>query len=193
MSTIAENLQTLQNDKLAIASAISNKGGTVPSGSGFNDFASLIESIPSGESFQTFYQKITQTAEVKYLSFSVDFEPKVVIFICDWAPPRLFTKFPEVASGEVLNAIHSAIYLKAGINAALTTNFEFLVYAQRTNNSGTNADIVSTTIAYKPISVSHNSSTNKYDVVVGLEDISTTNKFTIIGATNLKYDIFIGG
>ena len=193
MSTIAENLKMLQNDKLAIASAISNKGCTVPSGSGFNDFASLIESIPSGESFQTFYQKITQTSGVQYLSFSVDFEPKIVVFICNWSPPRLFTKFPEVASGEILNAIQSAIYLKAGIDATLATNLNFLVYQQRTNNSGTNVDSVSTSMVLKPISVSYNSSTNKYDVVIGLEDSSTTGKCTIIGATNLKYDVFIGG
>ena len=193
MSTIAENLKMLQNDKLAIASAISNKGGTVPSGSGFNDFASLIELIPSGDNFQTFYQKITQTTEVQYLSFSVDFEPKIVAFICNWSPPRLFKNFPEVASGETLNATQSAIYLKAGIDATLATNLEFLVYLQRTNNSGTNTDNVSTTTGYKPISVSYNSSTNKYDVVIGLENLSTTAKCTIIGTTNLKYDVFIGG
>lgn len=193
MSTIAENLQMLQNDKLAIAGAISNKGCTVPSGSGFNDFASLIETIPSGESFQTFYQQITQTSEVRYLTFSVDFEPKTVDFICTWSLSRLFTNFPEVASGETLNAIHSAVYLKAGTDAALATDLNFVVYQQRTNNSGTNVDMVSTTLMLQPISVSYNSSTNKYDVVVGLEDVSTTNKFTIIGVRNLKYDIFIGG
>lgn len=44
--SIASEIQRLQTDSSAIASAISAKGVTVPSGSGFDDYASLIASIP---------------------------------------------------------------------------------------------------------------------------------------------------
>ena len=47
MSTIAQNLTALQNAKAAIASAITEKGGTLGSGDGFADFASAILGIPT--------------------------------------------------------------------------------------------------------------------------------------------------
>lgn len=46
--SIATEISRLQSDSLAIASAIAAKGVTVPSGSGFDDYATLIASIPSG-------------------------------------------------------------------------------------------------------------------------------------------------
>ena len=46
--SIASEIQALQQDKSDIATAISNKGVTVPSGSGFDSFASLINDIPTG-------------------------------------------------------------------------------------------------------------------------------------------------
>lgn len=46
--SIASEITRLQNDSDAIASAIEAKGVTVPSGSGFDDYATLIASIPSG-------------------------------------------------------------------------------------------------------------------------------------------------
>ena len=49
-NTIAQNLQRLQTARTNISSAITNKGVTVPSGSGFEDFANLIGSISAGES-----------------------------------------------------------------------------------------------------------------------------------------------
>ena len=46
-NTIADNLQRLVNAKGAIASAITNRGGTVGSGDGLEDFASDIAAIPN--------------------------------------------------------------------------------------------------------------------------------------------------
>lgn len=46
--SIASEIQALQQDKSDIATAIANKGVTVPSGSGFDSFAGLINDIPSG-------------------------------------------------------------------------------------------------------------------------------------------------
>ncbi len=46
--SIASEIQALQTDKENIATAIEDKGVTVPPGSGFDDFAGLINDIPSG-------------------------------------------------------------------------------------------------------------------------------------------------
>lgn len=46
--SIATEITRLQNDSAAIAAAIAAKGVTVPSGSGYDDYATLIASIPSG-------------------------------------------------------------------------------------------------------------------------------------------------
>ena len=48
MNTISENLQRLVNAKANIANAITSKGGTVNEGDGFEDFATDIDSIPTG-------------------------------------------------------------------------------------------------------------------------------------------------
>lgn len=46
--SIATEIQRLQTDSTAIANAIVAKGVTVPSGSGYDDYASLISAIPTG-------------------------------------------------------------------------------------------------------------------------------------------------
>ena len=46
--SIESEISRLQSDSTAIASAIAAKGVTVPSGSGYDDYATLIASIPSG-------------------------------------------------------------------------------------------------------------------------------------------------
>lgn len=46
--SVADKIQALQNDSAAIASAIAAKGVTVPSGSGYDDYAALIGQIQQG-------------------------------------------------------------------------------------------------------------------------------------------------
>ena len=46
--SIATQISALQADKTAIANAITDKGGTVNSGDGFDDFATDIGTIPTG-------------------------------------------------------------------------------------------------------------------------------------------------
>lgn len=51
--SVADEILRLQNDSAAIASAIAAKGVTVPSGSGYDDYASLIGSITTTPSLQS--------------------------------------------------------------------------------------------------------------------------------------------
>lgn len=46
--SVADKILALQNDSAAIASAISAKGVTVPAGSGYDDYATLIGQIEQG-------------------------------------------------------------------------------------------------------------------------------------------------
>ena len=51
--SVASEITRLQNDSAAIASAIAAKGVTVPSGSGYDDYATLIGSITTTPSLQS--------------------------------------------------------------------------------------------------------------------------------------------
>ena len=51
--SVADEILRLQNDSAAIASAIAAKGVTVPSGSGYDDYATLIGSISTAPSLQS--------------------------------------------------------------------------------------------------------------------------------------------
>ena len=58
--SIATEITRLQNDSAAIAAAIAAKGVTVPSGSGFDDYATLVGQISGG-------QPTPYTSKIEYL------------------------------------------------------------------------------------------------------------------------------
>lgn len=73
--SIASEITRLQNDSAAIASAISAKGVTVPSGSGYDDYATLIGQISTGGGGSN----VPYTSKVEYLQtdgsqyFTIDY------------------------------------------------------------------------------------------------------------------------
>ena len=76
--SIASEIQALQQDKSDIATAISNKGVTVPSGSGFDSFAGLINDIPSGGSnIQTGTFTVASDSDNYWITYPSD---KIVAF-----------------------------------------------------------------------------------------------------------------
>lgn len=60
--SIATSLAALQQAKTDIASAITNKGGTVNTGDGFADFAAAVTAIPAGTQVQTATGTLSMTA-----------------------------------------------------------------------------------------------------------------------------------
>lgn len=83
--SIASEIQALQQDKSDIATAISNKGVTVPSGSGFDSFANLISNIPTGGNYP--YIEIAEyTPSVDTKTFSVNY-PKT---LTGWTDKPMF-------------------------------------------------------------------------------------------------------
>lgn len=59
-NTIGQNLQRLQTARTNITNAITNKGVTVPSGSGFEDFPNLISQIPTAQVDENVRLKISR-------------------------------------------------------------------------------------------------------------------------------------
>lgn len=70
--SIATAISALQSASSDIASAIAAKGVTVPSGSGFDDYADLIESIPSGGSSPSYIPvEYIQTDGTAYINTGI--------------------------------------------------------------------------------------------------------------------------
>ena len=101
MSTIAENLQSLQNDKTAISDAIVAKGGTIAEGDGFNDFASAIETIPTYLSGSIISTETLTTLTISNLLA----EPKSVML---WSPTS------SVPTDDNIYNVMDLIYAKDG-------------------------------------------------------------------------------
>ncbi|GEM_PF-6824694 len=81
--SIASEIQALQQDKTDIATAISNKGVTVPSGSGFDSFAGFISNIFNGKK-AIYTEEVFDTDHCRqYLSYELDFEPQAIMVICN--------------------------------------------------------------------------------------------------------------
>lgn len=78
--SIASEISRLMGDSLAIAQAIEAKGVTVPQGSGFDDYASLISQI-SGGGGEPLY------TPVEYIEFSG------TQYICSWIVPTQATNY----------------------------------------------------------------------------------------------------
>lgn len=74
-NSIADNLQRLINAKTAIASAITEKGGTVGANDGFEDFASDIATIVGGDS-SVFLGSLVMFTD----RFNVDIDDKELLF-----------------------------------------------------------------------------------------------------------------
>lgn len=86
--SIASEIQALQQDKTDIATAISNKGVTVPSGSGFDSFAGLIASISKDKKMA--YREMKISTVKQFLEFdNLDFVPKGCLFLCNDTPARI--------------------------------------------------------------------------------------------------------
>ena len=115
--SIASQIEALSQDKEDIAAAIENMGVTVPSGSGFRNFAALIESISSSKIayFEDFATETPQTNEpfirendgtIHYIQHTVDFTPKGFMFCCTTTGSALNTCLPQV-SGKTTRSIYN--------------------------------------------------------------------------------------
>lgn len=78
--SIASEIQALQKDKSDIATALTNKGVTVPSGSGFDSFAGLINEMTN-----IFSTNISLYQNTNSISFQTSFEPRFIFFTCQYA------------------------------------------------------------------------------------------------------------
>ena len=81
--SIASQIEALSQDKEDIAVAIEEKGVTVPSGSGFRNFAGLISNIFNGKK-ALYVEEVFDTDHCRqYLSYELDFEPQAIMVVCN--------------------------------------------------------------------------------------------------------------
>lgn len=97
---------SLQTDRTDITNALINRGVTVPSGSGFDNFASLIGSVPTGYKAQYIEEVFVQNHCRQYLEYELDFEPKAMLICVNEAYATLQ---PFIADDTTLTATNKWI------------------------------------------------------------------------------------
>ena len=130
--SIASEIQALQQDKDDIAAAITSKGVTVPSGSGFDNFAGLISSIPSGSSKVDYYEgTITPDSKVYQIKVYLDAEhlnidplKVVAVEIVEVEPPA--TENIQMNSIKYIGCTYG-LYYSTGVN----NNYKYNPYGYR--------------------------------------------------------------
>ena len=135
--SIASEIQALQQDKSDIATAISNKGVTVPSNSGFDSFAGLIENIHNGYKTQYVEDKFVGTKSTLG-PYVLDFEPKAVVIKCNEAQATIYKNMTLASAANTLSLM-SGFLLEPGFVS--TSNVPSFVWMKKTATS-TDMEIV---------------------------------------------------
>lgn len=131
-NTIAQNLIRLQNAKYAIANAITAKGGAVTTGDGFEDFASDIATIPSGQpsyvssGLQFISTELTGARQgtqgkIAAADYSSGYTLEVA-FIATSAPPNTYGRLFEIRESSSSNAA-----TKSDLIALDTNKYELII------------------------------------------------------------------
>ena len=120
--SVADEILRLQNDSAAIASAIAAKGVTVPSGSGYDDYAALIGSISTTVATTT---ATVGSSNASSLAFTVSGKPKMFV-----------VQISLASSGSYLTNSSTSTYLVSSVAGDGTNVY---TTACRYNSSGTRA------------------------------------------------------
>lgn len=177
--SIASEIQALQQDKRNIATAITNKGITVPSGSGFDSFASLISSIAIGEKIAYGLQWLLQPTQI--ITFSFDFEPKAVVFTCVIDETYIDTYLPVVTDKDVYSNF-SLISFPISVSGG-TYNFNSYIRYKKDEPNSAEIFTVGGIVTYM-LSITYNQTSEKWDVSIGVITTSSSY-FTFAGTTNV--------
>ena len=199
---------TLQSDQNAIANAISEKGVTVPSGSGFDDFSSLIGNIHDLKIAYFEENAETTTTESnpvikQYLNFELDFEPKAFFFKCNGS--NLISNLSSVLSdfmdgirttysNAVGYSLLSAFCIYSGFDTILTGNVPNMIWLY---NSPSSADAPEVSIVNNAnlLTKTQNTQTGKWNVTLGLADSGSPKRYYrfILPTSNAKFQIYFLG
>ena len=197
--SISSQISALQQDKSDIITALTNKGATVPSGSGFDDFATIISSLPISQVayFEDYARETPQTNEpfirendgtIHYIQHTVDFTPKGFIFSCITTGANLNSCLPEI-SGKTTRSIYNISFADRSVYSGDYNVLTGLVA------------IRGTTVSYSSLPTSSYEITNN-TIKIGKTD-SSANAFrfgmsddpTVTGVSNagVIYQLFIFG
>ena len=151
--SVASEISRLQSDSSAIASAISAKGVTVPSGSGYDDYATLIASIPTGT--------VATTTAASSLAFTVSGQPKMFA-----------VQLSLSSSGSYLTNSSTSSY---SVSSVIGYSSNVYTTAVRYNSSGTRA---AREYYYTTGSTSYNNGT--FTVSAGTGSFAASNTYRLI-------------
>ena len=166
--SIASEIQALQQDKSDIATAISNKGVTVPSSSGFDSFAALIANISTGKKVK--YIEIALTTSVQYLpTIYLDFEPTAVLYSSKNIIADIRTHLPVVEGKNQVRGYSSGYNFNVGFAEGQTSSISKSIMVVSTSTESVTS--YSSGIWF---STNYNQETGLYEVVIGRPDLTST-------------------
>ncbi|MBQ9354746.1 MAG: hypothetical protein IJT84_03570 [Clostridia bacterium] len=166
--SIASEIQALQQDKSDIATALTNKGVTVPSGSGFDSFAGLIGNIQTGKKVK--HIEIALTTSVQYLpTIYLDFEPTAILYSNRNIIADIRTHLPVVEGKNQVRGYSSGYEFNVGFaDGQLTAISKSIAVVSTSTESVTS---YSSGIWF---STNHNQETGLYEVTIGRPDLTST-------------------
>ena len=142
------------------------------------------------------YINIPQKETVEKLTYSFDFEPKIVFFNTTSGKSTLYRGFPELITGiSAINGIIGNVWVNETIS---DDNLEFAMMAkyQKDSTATSFQDLktnFSNSVDYSLISVEKNLSTEKWDVTIGGKNDSETVLNRILGGDGITYNLFVAG
>lgn len=121
---------SLQTDRTDITNALINRGVTVPSGSGFDNFAGLIR-----QTTRTYSENITLLEDQSAISFTTAFEPKFVFFTtrANWSSMK---NYLEDVSGKEVRQVYYCYWCAANYLFNNTDAPLFFTQAFQKSNDG---------------------------------------------------------
>ena len=189
-TAIATEIQALQQDKAAMISSLEGKGVVVPDGSGFDSFASLIDSINTKKvHFAT--RTLFEGSSSGWMTFeNISFEPKALVFSCLQTVKNTVPHIPDVSgkSSYCLWSYHYSYLLTPDQTPGLLN----AIYAMRNPNPNvTPLEYVSTISSSH--SLSQDAVTGLWTVRVGRDD-TAVSAFRYAGNANgIPYQLIVLG
>lgn len=178
--SIANEISALQQDKVDITNALTNRGITVPSGSGFDNFGGLIR-----QTTRTYTENITLLEDQSAISFTTAFEPKFVFFSTrpSWTSMKSYL---DDVSGKEVRQIYYCYWCAANYLFNNISDSIFFTQAFQKSNDG----------IFNPISTSvvTTESGGVYTTTISRTDTSTAAwRFAGDTTTPIYYNVVVLG
>ena len=128
---------------------------------------------------KSFYQKVELTETKNSLKFSVDFEPKIVMFMYDSPWGRLNKEITTTTVTSYPSAVlHSALFVKSGFITGLNKDVHQTSTISVTNNGGTLSKVMSVSSGdgcIQSVAIDESAEPSKWDINIVFYSSSATS------------------